>query len=347
MRNLLILASLLVLIESCGSKANTQTSRIADDAIPVKLLPLNSESVATSIEASGLLATEEEASLSFKIGGIIENILVAEGQQVRKGQLLATLKPTEIAAQVAQVQLSVEKAQRDYQRARNLYGDSVATLEQLQNAKTGLELAQQGYRQVAFNKQYANIYAPADGFIVKKLGSAGELAGPGTTVLMMNAVSGASRWVLKIGLPDKQWALVQKGDKAQVRFDAYPGKTFNAVVSRKALAANPVNGAFEIELQPDLQGIQPGAGMFGKASISPSRQQDLIPIPYEALLEANGKEGFVFVSNDKKTVKRVPVTLGDIQENRVYVAAGLQGHSFIVTSGSPYLTDNGRIKVIP
>jgi multidrug efflux pump subunit AcrA (membrane-fusion protein) len=87
------------------------------------------------ITASGLLSTENEARLSFKISGIIEKIFVKEGDRVRKGQLLATLKSTEIASQVQQVQLTVEKAQRDYQRANNLYKDSVVTLEQLQNAE--------------------------------------------------------------------------------------------------------------------------------------------------------------------------------------------------------------------
>ena len=103
---------------------------------------------------------------------------------------MATLKSAEIAAQVQQVELAVEKAQRDYQRADNLYKDSVATLEQLQNAKTGVDIAKQNLQQVAFNQQYSRIYAPADGFIVKKTANEGELASSGSPVLFMNAVSG-------------------------------------------------------------------------------------------------------------------------------------------------------------
>jgi RND family efflux transporter MFP subunit len=152
------------------------------------------------INASGLVSTENEARLSFKIGGIIEKIYVKEGDRIKKGQLLATLKSTEIASQVQQVQLTVEKAQRDYQRANNLYKDSVVTLEQLQNAKTGLDIARQNLQQVAFNQEYSKIYAPADGFVVKKIGNEGELASSGSPVLFANALSASSKWILKIGL---------------------------------------------------------------------------------------------------------------------------------------------------
>ncbi|OLY92206.1 RND family efflux transporter, MFP subunit [Cnuella takakiae] len=346
MKPIIFAAFILIVLQSCGGKATTQTAVVKDESIPVKLFPLSSDTRQAQVAASGLLSTEETAGLGFKIGGIIESVLVTEGQMVRKGQLLATLKPTEISAQVQQVALSVEKARRDYQRAHNLYQDSVATLEQLQNAQTGLDLAQQQYRQVAFNRQYANIYAPSDGFVVKQLGHAGEQVSAGTQVIAMNAVSGASRWVLKVGLTDKQWALVNKGDKATVQFDAFPGKTFTAIVTQKALAANPINGSFEVELQPDFKGVQPGAGIFGKAVILTSGTQELVPIPYESLLEAEGKEGFVFVSNDGKTVQRVGVQIAAIEPDRVFVNAGLEGHRYIVTSGSPYLTDGSRIKVI-
>ncbi|HYF32206.1 MAG TPA: efflux RND transporter periplasmic adaptor subunit [Chitinophagaceae bacterium] len=346
MRTIFLLLSLAVLIQACGGRANDKKPMPDANAIPVKLLPINAQTNAGAIHVAGLVATENEARLSFKIGGIIDNIYVKEGEKVKKGQLLATLKSTEIAAQVQQVQLSLEKAERDYRRLSNLYQDSVATLEQLQNAKTGVDIAKQNLQQVAFNQQYAKIYAPSDGFIVRKAGNAGELASAGSPVLLMNAVSGSSKWILKAGVADKEWSAIETGNTATVQFDAFPGKTFPAVVSKKALAADPVSGSFELQLQIDFGKEQPAAGMFGSASITPARQTTGYSIPYEALLEANGKKGFVFVSDDRKTVKKVEVTISGISNNVAYIQDGLQGHSFIVTAGSPYLNDNSIIKVI-
>lgn len=346
MRIFFLLLAAVVIMEACGGRANEIKTATAAEVIPVKLVPVSQQTNSTVINASGLVGTENEARLSFKIGGIIDNILVKEGQAVKKGQLLATLKSTEISAQVKQVQLSVEKAQRDYERVSNLYKDSVATLEQLQNAKTGVDIARQNLQQVAFNQQYANIYAPADGFIIRKVGNIGELASAGSPVLFMNAVSANSKWILKAGVADKEWSVIELGNKASVTFDAFPGKTFPATVSKKAMAADPVSGSFELQLQVDFGKDQPAAGMFGTAAITASRQMTGFSIPYEALLEANGKTGFVFVSDDEKTVKKVQVTISEITNNVAYIQDGLQGHAYVVAAGSPYLNDNSTIKVI-
>lgn len=345
MRYLLISFSLLLLLQACGSKSSEKKTIANTDSIPVKLIPILSDSAVNQVLASGLLSTEKEARLSFKIGGVVESVLVSEGDKVRAGQLLATLKSTEIAAQVQQVQLGLEKAERDYQRALSLYKDSVATLEQLQNAKTGADIARQNLQQVVFNQQYAKIYAPADGFIVKKIGNTGELAGPGNPILIMNAASASSKWVLRVGLSDQDWALLDKGNKATVSIDAFPGKSFNAIVSKKSLAADPVSGSFEAELQVQFSGEQPALGMFGTASIQVAGKPAGYSIPYEALLEANGKKGFVFVSNDRRTVKKAEVSIAHISNNRAYIAAGLEGYAFVVAAGSPYLNEQSLITV--
>jgi RND family efflux transporter MFP subunit len=240
----------------------------------------------------------------------------------------------------------VEKAERDYQRALNLYNDSVVTLQQFQDSKTGLDMARQNLQQALFNRQYASIYAPADGFIVKKLLNKGEVAGPGTPVLIIRIQGGSSNWVLRAGVADREWALIEKGNKALVTTDAFPGKRFNAVVSKKALAADPASGSFEIDLLIDINGLQPAVGMFGRANITPFGSSTGFSIPYEALLEANGNKGFVFVTDDRKTVQRVDVTIASIEKNRVLIAYGLESHQYVVISGSPYLTSGARISII-
>ena len=346
MRLLLISIGAAIALQSCTGKANEKISKIGSEIVPVKLLPINTDTASDVINASGLVSTEDEARLSFKIGGVIEKIFVKEGDRIRKGQLLATLKSTEIAAQVQQVQLAVDKAQRDYQRADNLYKDSVATLEQLQNARTSVEVAKQNLQQVAFNQQYSRIYAPADGFVVKKIANEDELAVAGSPILFVNAVSGSSKWVLRIGLSDQEWAAVQVGNKAKITMDAFPGQEFIAVVSKKSISADAASGSFQVELQVDFGKQQPAVGMFGKASIFPSSSSIGFSVPYEALLEADGKKGFVFVSDDKKTVSRCAVTISSISNDVVYIKNGLQGHAYVVTSGSPYLSDRSLINPI-
>ncbi|HEV8505890.1 MAG TPA: efflux RND transporter periplasmic adaptor subunit [Chitinophagaceae bacterium] len=346
MRIVLMSISAAIILAACNGKASENKLRINAEVIPVKLLGINQDTAANTITASGLLSTENEARLSFKINGIIDRIFVKEGDHVRKGQLLATLKSTEIASQVQQVQLAVEKAERDFQRANNLYKDSVVTLEQLQNAKTGVDIARQNLQQVAFNQQYSKIYAPTDGFVVKKTGNEGELANSGSPILFINALSGSSKWILKVGLSDKEWSAIDVANKASVSVDAFPGKLFSGVVSKKSISADAASGSFQAELQVDFGEQHPGIGMFGTAAISVSHSPIGFSIPYEALLEADGKKGFVFVSDDKKTVKKIAVTISDISNDLVYVEDGLRGHLWVVTAGSPYLNDQSIINPI-
>lgn len=345
MRLLIFLGLVAVIAQSCSSNAKQPASAINREVVPVKLIPVNNDSSVKAILASGLLSTETDAKLSFKIGGVIDAVYVKEGDKIRRGQVLATLKSTEIAAQVSQVKLGLEKAERDLRRAENLFRDSVATLEQLQNARTAYDLAKQNLQQVSFNSEYSKIISPVDGFVVKKMANAGELAAPGATIIQINGSSSTSQWVLKVGLPDHEWAIAEKGDKAVVTLDAFPGKKFAAVVSKKTLAADPQSGSFTIELQVRFEKEQPALGMFGNAIITPSHQSAGVSIPYEALLEADGHKGYVFVSDDEKTVRKVEVQIASINNNTVYISSGLEGHRYVVGAGSPYLTDNTPISV--
>lgn len=345
MRNVLLLLLIIVAAYACNSRAE-EKKIVAKDTIPVKLISIKEEAADNLIHVTGYLSTQDEMRLSFKTGGVIDRILVSEGDKVKRGQLLATTKSTEISAQVQQVQLGLQKAERDYQRVLNLYNDSVATLEQLQNAKTGLEIARQNLSQASFNQQYSKIYATQDGFVIRKLKNEGELSEPGAPVLVLGGVSKSSAWILATGVADKEWALIDKGNAASIAFEAFPGKSFPAVVSRKGLAADPADGTFPIELQVSFGKEQPATGMFGKASITSTIKQNGYTIPYESLLEANGKTGFVFASNDGRSVKKVEVQIGQINNNTVQVLSGLEGYTYIVSSGSPYLNDQSIITAI-
>lgn len=343
-----VIGLLALCLYGCGQK-KVETAAIPspDEAIPVKTAPIQQGGLSSSIEATGLLFTEDESKLSFKIGGVIESVLVNEGDFVNNGQLLAVLKNTEVAAQVSQVKLNVEKAERDYKRVYNLYLDSVATLEQLQNAQTGLDIARQALTAANFNQQYARITAPASGFVVKKLMNTGEIAGPGSPVLVLNHVSAGSSWVLKAGLSDAEWAVINTGDKAQVTLDAFPGKIFSASVSKKSLTADPVNGSFTVEIKINLEGQKPATGMFGKASLLSGKTNYTTVVPYSALLEADGNKGFVFVTRDNKTVIKKDVIIGKLHPDRVEISYGLENEKNVIIAGSAFLNEKSKIIITP
>ena len=335
---------ILSLLASCGKKKEVKKALIEDDIIAVKLADVSHANSTEAIKASGLVGSLQEARLSFKTGGIIEKIFVKEGQNVRKGQLLATLNLTEINAQVQQASESVQKAERDLKRVTNLYRDSVATLEQVQNLTTALSVAKQSLQIASYNQGYSKIYASNNGVIVKKLMNEGELAGPGTPVFFMNA-SGANDWVIKVGVADKDWTRLRMGDRATVTLDAFPEQIFTAIVSNLSQGADQSSGLYQAELKLNTQGKKIATGLFGKAQITPSVIQKHTSIPIEAIVEGNGDEASVYVIENGKA-RKLPIQLAGVDNTRAFITSGLAGVSQVITDGSAYLVEGSKVKVV-
>ncbi|MES2519304.1 MAG: efflux RND transporter periplasmic adaptor subunit [Bacteroidota bacterium] len=334
----------LSLLVSCGKKKEVKKALIEDDIISVKLADVSQANSTEAIKVSGLVGSLQEARLSFKTGGIIEKIYVKEGQNVRKGQLLATLNLTEINAQVQQASESVQKAERDLKRITNLYRDSVATLEQVQNLTTALSVAKQSFEIASYNQGYSKIYASNNGVIVKKLMNEGELAGPGTPVFFMNA-SGVNDWVIKVGIADKDWTRLRMGDRATVQLDAFPETIFTAVVSNLSQGADQSSGLYQAELQLNTQGKKIATGLFGNAQIMPSTIQKHTSIPIDAVVEGNGDDASVYVVANGKAHK-MPIRLVGIDNTRAFVGTGLAGIMQVITDGSAYLVEGSKVKVV-
>lgn len=345
--NIILLVSVTTMMVSCGNKKRSENVNLFPaERIAVKIAPVESANTPGLVTATGLITTANEARYAFKIGGVIERIYVTEGQFFKKGQLLASLKITEIEAQLSQAMLAYEKTKRDYTRTANLYRDSVATLEQLQNSKTGVDIAAKTVDAVAFNKKFAHIYAAADGFVSKKLMNETEVVNPGIPVLAINETSGTTDWTLKLGVTDKEWAVINTGTTASVTIDAFPGKTFKGTVFRKSQTADPVSGSFQVELDLNLSGSRPAAGMFAKATINTETQKTFPSVPFDAVVEADGNNAFVFIPDGNNKVKKIPIVIESFTNSEVYVKSGLENVSNIIVSNSAFLNEKSSIYII-
>ena len=335
-------------VYACSSHTAQKNNIAGADTIPVKIQILKQENSSATIALSGQFTTDDEVMLSFKTSGLISSLNVKEGDPVKKGQLLAALNPMEINAQVQQAELAAEKTKRDYERTHNLYKDSVATLEQLQNSKTTMQQAIQQLNVVKFNRQYSEIHAPKDGYILRKLANAGQYVTSGAAVLETNGAE-SGKWLLRVSLSDHEWATLQLKDEAKIQTSALPGQELEGIVSRKSEGVDAASGTFTADIT--LTGKKPkaiAAGMFGKAIITPSQKSggsDNWQIPYEALLDGDGNNGYVFITNDYKTAQKVKVTIAGIDKNTVTVTEGLEQAKALIISGSAYLTDQSKITI--
>lgn len=342
----LVITLLMLILQACtDSKGKEAAIPAATEPIPVKVMSLNKSSDTRVIHTSGQVTTDDETILAFKIGGVINTVLVKEGDKVKKGQLLATLDLTEINAQVAQAQHNYEKAQRDFKRITNLYRDSVATLEQLQNTETALAIAKEQLQAATFNRSFARIHAPESGYVLRKFVNAGQVVSTGDPILVTNGAA-TGNWILKVNVSDKQWSAVSLHDKAEVHIDAFADKTFEAEVTRKSETSDAQTGTFTLELQLKKNGVRLATGMFGSAVVTTGNTLTSWSIPYEAVLDANDNEGFVFITSDRKTARRQPVIIESFNGTTIRISKGLENAEALIVSGSAYLTDHSPITIL-
>lgn len=337
-----VLAIITLFIQACtdGKGANTAIPKTTDP-VYVKVMTPRVTHGETIIKTSGQITTDDETTLSFKTGGVVNSINVKEGDRIRKGQRLASLDLTEINAGVAQTRHALEKAKRDLQRVTNLYHDSVATLEQWQNAQTAVDVANEQYQAAVFNRSYSEIRASHDGYVLQKFVNPGQVLGVGDPVLKVNG-GAKGQWILKVGVSDKQWAAINLHDKAIVTIDAFPGKACEAFVLRKSETSDPRTGAFTVELQLVHESIRLASGMFGSADIHAGTPRQAWAVPYEAVLDADGNSGFLFITRDDKTAEKYPVTIDTFDGDSIHLSTAAPQGSVII-SGSAYLTDKTPI----
>ena len=337
----IILLLVTITLAGCSKKPKNEISDT--ETISVKLYALKKSTNQNSVETSGLITTENEAKLAFKIGGVIDKIYVTEGQSIKAGQLLAILKLTEIEAQVNQAKLGYEKSKRDYNRVNNLYKDSVATLEQLQNTKTGLEIAAKSVEQASFNKKYAFIYATSSGFLTKKLANEGEITPPGNPILIVNENTNQKNWIVKVGVSEQDWLQISNNNSCEIVSN---GNNYLGKISQKSQAIDQASGTFQIEIKIQNPDKNLAVGMFAKVVIATSNSQNVNAIPYDAVVEANGKSAFVFVPATNTTVKKIPIEINTFNEKEVIVASGLENFTSIIVGNSPFLNEKSTIKII-
>lgn len=336
-----VLWTSMLLIAGCGSKGKHEKT---DSTVIVGLAEVERREIALPINTSGMLSAGSEMKLSFKVGGIIESIFVDEGESVKEGHALARLDLSEIAARAAQAGSAHEKAVRDLARVERLYADTVVTLEQMQDAKTGLDVALSNLEVAEFNLAHATIRAPSGGTILRRFAEPSELVSAGMPVLLFGAVS--EGWVVQAGVSDREVVQISRGDSAIIHFDAYPGMRFAGSVAEIAGSADPRSGAYEIELAVDPCGLRFISGFVAKIKIIPSKRNTFYIVPVEALVEADGDDGFVFAFDPgSKTVRRIPVKIGVFLSGKIGVTGDLAGIGAVVTEGAPYLSEGMIVRV--
>lgn len=334
-----LLLATAMLLAACQPK---QEATVAPPT-PVRVALVTEGPSRPPIETTGVVAARDEQRLSFKVGGLVQQIAVREGDRVRAGQLLARLDPTEIGAQVDQARQLAEKAERDLARGQALQADQVIPLEQLQNLATQAEVARAQLAAARFNQQSAVITATGDGVVLRRLVEEREFAAPGQVVLVLGRQD--SGFVVRFAVSDRNVVQLRRGDVVTLRLDAWPDERFEARVSQIASAADPASGLFQLEARLADTPRALVTGLVGRVQLAPAADaQRLAYVPIGAVLEGDGENAAVFVA-EGEVARRRAVKVAFITADRVAIREGVAIGEPVIATGAPYLDDGDPIAI--
>lgn len=315
------------------------------DVVAVTVAQVKYELRSQPIRNSGRVSHKNEMRLSFKTGGLIEQINVEEGDEVAAGQTLATLDPEEINARQQRAASNYKKAADDLERFSKLYEEELVSLQVKQNAQSSSDSAAAELRIANFNKKLSVIRAPADGRILKRFVESSELIQSGQTVFLLASHKQGS--VVRVGLIDQDIVKVGVGDPASISLDAYPGRKFTGVVSEVALSTDSNTGTFEVEVLIDDQGFELRSGLIARVAITPVTGDLQYYIPIESVFKADNGYARVFVLDESNNVvNEVRVEIVEFLPDEVVVRGSLKESDKVIKLGAPYLSDGNPVTVV-
>jgi RND family efflux transporter MFP subunit len=343
-------SSLLILVAlACAPACRTASAGGLPQSAPVEVrsvrtAPVAREAIARPIRASGMVIAKEQATLSFKVGGVVSRILVQPGQAVTPGQVLATLDTHEIDAQVHQAELGLEKARRDSDRVAKLFAEAALPRQENEDAATALHVAEQNLAIARFNRDHAVIVSAGTGRVARRLVEPNAIVGPGTPVLQVNMAS--SGYVVRAGLIDRDFVRVSTRSDATVTLDAYPGRTFPARVTELAEEPSPLSGVYDVELRLEKPPPRLVSGLVAKVDIAPAANETMAVVPVSALVDGDGAAASVFTLTAEGTAHKVPVLTAFLNGESAAVKSGLDGVDRVVTDGASWLTEGARVREV-
>lgn len=335
----------------CGLSGCGPTEPIAAPAPElqsVKAAPVSFGPAVPAVQTAGVSAYRDEARLAFKVGGVVEGIVVREGQKVEKGQRLAWLNKRDVQAAVEQATAAFNKASRDFQRGKSLRQQEVITQVQLDDLSTQLSVAKAQLEQARFALETAEIKAPADGVVLRRLAQATEVVAAGQPVVLLG--SSDSGFVFKASLADTQAVRLALGNTAQITFDALPGQKWEGKVVELSQAADPATGTYGVQIELDPSALAKGqmlSGLSGKASIEPvGFTQRIQYLPLQSIVEGNNSQAWVFLLSEQNVAQRTSVQISFVTTEAAALANPLPDSARVVTVGAAYLSDGEAVRVL-
>ncbi len=333
---------LAVWLVSC--KTNSEQTKITEEAVKVKTQIVG---LSGNTESNSYVGTVEESvsvPSSFSTVGQVEKVYVAEGDRVKKGQLLAELNSSNYQ-NLYQISLAKEKQAEDaYNRLSDLYKKGSLPEIKYIEIQTSLEQAKSSTQIALKNLSDCKLYSPMNGVVGRRNIEPGMNVIPTSTVFDIVKID---KVFVKVSIPENEISKIIKGEKAQIIVAALDNELFEGIVEEKGVLANPLSHTYDIKIAIINTKEKLFPGMVCNVSIDQKATAGLVIIPQQSIqIDENGKK-YVYVADAQKEHATVRgVETGILKNNGVVVTNGLQVGEMIIVEGYQRLSENSPIEIV-
>ncbi len=298
----------------------------AEDKDKVRTAKAETGDVQVRVTEVGSVEPQVKVDVKSVLSGKVVELLVREGDRVKKGQVLARVEPdvnqardlSQVKNAVRETEIALNEAKGTHERNRGLVNQGLlsqqADLEsetKYNTAKANYDAALEKYKIVqesgvpialanADTTQRLNVTSPMDGVVIRRPVELGDTVTSGVssfnagTVLM--TVADVQTMIIKAGVNEVDIGKVRLEQPVKVSLDAYPKVRFAGVIKRIAPAARLEEKVkvFDVEITIDRQGAELRTGMTANIDVIGERRDKVLTVPVEALFRKDDQE-FVYV----------------------------------------------------
>lgn len=340
-------AAISIVIGGCGKKEEPAPKAVVR---PVKVMTVQGSGDGVNMTYPGKTRANRRVDLSFKVPGPLVEMPVEEGQEIKKGQLIARILPRDFKINLDQAKARAVNAERQYDRYKELYVRKQVSKAEFDRFKASRDIAAAQLEDAQNALKDTYLKAPFDGIVAKRHVQNFEEVQAKQPIVFFQDLS---KIEVLVDAPETVVVTLGQGEEieATATFAAAPDKKFPLELKEFSTEADPQTQTYQVVLvmdRPEGINILPGmtATVTGR-QVSDADSTARIVIPAIAVMEDPQEKAFVWVlKKDEMTVHKTAVTVGEMTgSDSILVTDGLKGGEQIVTSGITKLQDGMKVSI--
>lgn len=304
-----------------------QAAAGADKALPVEVAVIQPQEFSNTLRLTGSVKANEMLELKSEVPGILENINFKEGQQVQKGQLLFTIRNTDLQAQLQKARARQQLFADTEDRYRQLLEREAVSQEEYDIATNDLLSAEADIKLLEAQIAKTRMYAPFNGVVGLRQVSEGSYVAPGTPIASLYDLQPAK---IEFAVPGKYTSEVTEGDAIRFTTDG-SAQTYEGEIYAIEPQIDPATRSLQIRALSPNQDRTLLPGQFARIDLMLDAMDDALLVPTQAVVpELNGHKVFVLRQGQ---VAEQPVEIGMRTASMVQIMKGLQAGDTVLTTG--------------